>query len=180
MSGSIKFRLVAFVLAIGLMITLIAWAALSSVHEITELQRKLTAGQLKSFQIAAHFQQTILELNNTVLRYGVTRDSNEWVRFDDDSSALGRWIDDQRAILTSEDESAILSEEEKAILAQINIAYQAYVKAAKQIHTRFSTDTPLTNRLGEFAVFEGQSQHILRLLGCIFPLFPRPTLDRGN
>jgi len=95
MSGGIKFRLVAFVSAIGIMVTLIVWTAHTSWERIAELQQKLTSVQLKSFQIADHFQQTILELNNTVLRYAVSHDPADWARFDVDSKALDHWIDEQ-------------------------------------------------------------------------------------
>ena len=74
MSGGIKFRLAAFVLAIGLMVLLIAGTALTAWNRVAHLQRTLTVEQLKSFQIAEHFQQSILQLNNLVLRYGVDAD----------------------------------------------------------------------------------------------------------
>jgi hypothetical protein len=57
----------------------------------------LTAVQLKSFQIADHIQETILELNNSVLRYGAYHDTNAWMHFEMTSRELDRWIDAQRA-----------------------------------------------------------------------------------
>jgi signal transduction histidine kinase len=155
MSGGIKFRLVAFVLAMGLMVSLIAWTAHTSWERITELQQKLTSVQLKSFQIADHFQQTILELNNTVLRYGVSHDQNDWTRFDVESKALDHWIDEQRPILPTE--------KEKGILDQINAAYDDYMAAAGQIHARIDSDLKPTTHLSDFAAFERQSQRILNL-----------------
>jgi signal transduction histidine kinase len=155
MSGGIKFRLVAFVLAMGLMVSLIAWTAHTSWERIAELQQKLTSVQLKSFQIADHFQQTILELNNTVLRYGVSHDQNDWTRFDIESKALDHWIDEQRPILPTE--------KEKGILDQINAAYDDYMAAAGQIHARIGSDLKPTTHLGDFADFERQSQRILNL-----------------
>jgi signal transduction histidine kinase len=155
MSGGIKFRLVAFILAMGLMVSLIAWTAHTSWERIAELQQKLTSVQLKSFQIADHFQQTILELNNTVLRYGVSHDQNDWTRFDIESKALDHWIDEQRPILPTE--------KEKGILDQINAAYDDYMAAAGQIHARIGSDLKPTTHLGDFADFERQSQRILNL-----------------
>ena len=155
MSGGIKFRLVAFVLAMGLMVSLIAWTAHTSWERIAELQQKLTSVPLKSFQIADHFQQTILELNNTVLRYGVSHDQNDWTRFDVESKALDHWIDEQRPILPTE--------KEKGILDQINAAYDDYMAAAGQIRARIDSDLKPTTHLGDFADFERQSQRILNL-----------------
>jgi len=155
MSGSIKTRLFAFVLAIGLMVLCIAWAAHSSSRRIGDLQQRLTAVQLQSFQIADHFQQTILELNNTVLRYGVSRDAADWDHYEHDSAGLDHWIDLQRPILPTE--------QEKEILDKINAAYDDYMAAARQIAAKIKTSSQPATRLGEFADFEKQSQRILNL-----------------
>jgi signal transduction histidine kinase len=169
MSGGIKLRLVTFVLAIGLMFTLIAWTAHVSWQRITELQQKLTAVQLKSFQLADYFQKTILGLNNTVLRYGVSHDRNDWAHFDTESKALDHWIDDQRPILQTE--------MEKHILDQINAAYDDYLAAARQIHTRIDLSSTPPTGLSEFADFEKQSQRILDL-GFQLALAHRKSMDQ--
>ena len=81
MSGGMKYRVVAFVLAIAGCFSVIAWTGHISWRRSGELSEKLTAVQLQSFQIADHLQQTIWELNNLVLRYGVYHDTNDWTRF---------------------------------------------------------------------------------------------------
>jgi signal transduction histidine kinase len=155
MSNGVKFRLSVFVLGIGLMVALVGWAGHTAWTQIRELQQKVTAVHLKSFQIADHFQQTILELNNTLLRYGVSHDANEWAHFTADSQALDRWIDDQRPILYTENE--------RQILDQINVAYDDYLAAARQIHARIDSILRPSTRLLQFADFEKQSQRILSL-----------------
>src|SRR5215472_6977098 len=100
-SGAMKIRLVAFGFAIAVMVVLIAWTAHSSWQRTGELREKLTSVQLQSFQIADHIQQTLLELNNAVLRFGVNHDTNEWARFGTTSTNLDQWIDIQRPILTT-------------------------------------------------------------------------------
>jgi signal transduction histidine kinase len=155
MSHSIKFRLAAFIAAIGAMVGLIAWTGQSAWRRSGDLRERLTTVQLKSFQIADHFQQTILELNNAVLRYGVYRDANDWSRFDKTSKDLDRWIDDQRPILSTE--------EEKQILDLINTNYDSYMAAARAIETKLHSQGQMTMPLGDFADFEKQSQRILDL-----------------
>src|SRR5260370_42597134 len=93
---SLKFRLVAFLAAIAAMVTLIAATAQSAWRRGGELRERLNAVQLKSFQIADHFQQTILELNNGVLRYGVYHAANNLTPFDRLSQEFDRWIEDRR------------------------------------------------------------------------------------
>lgn len=155
MNRSIKLRLAAFVTAIGAMVTLIVWTAQSAWRRGGELRERLSAVQFKSFQIADHFQQTILELNNAVLRYGVYRDANDWIHFDKLSRELDRWIDDQRPGLPTE--------EEKQILDLINTNYDFYLSAARDIESKLRSHGQLTMPLSEFADFEKQSQRILDL-----------------
>src|SRR6516165_1542588 len=107
MSQGIKYRVAAFILAIAVMIALIAYAAHSAWERGSELREKLTAVQLQSFQIAGHFQQSILELNNIVLRYGVYQNGSDWSRFKVLSKQLDTWIDDQRPELSTDKEKQI-------------------------------------------------------------------------
>lgn len=155
MSNGIKLRLVAFVSAIGLMGLLIAWAAHTSSRRIARLQQRLTAVQLQSFQIADHFQQSIRELNNIVLRYGVSHDPKDWEPFNSKSHALDTWMDEQRAILSSE--------QERHILDEINDEYNDYMAAARGIQERIASQSEPATHLSEFAGFEAESQRILNL-----------------
>jgi signal transduction histidine kinase len=155
MSVGIKFRLGAFVLAIAGMVALIVWTAHSAWVRGGELREKLTSVQLKSFQIADHFQQTILELNNAVLRYGVYHDTNDWRHFDVASKALDHWIDAERPNLNTE--------KEKQILDLINTNYDFYLAAAKEIEGKVRAQGQAPTPLAQFAEFEKQSQGILKL-----------------
>jgi signal transduction histidine kinase len=156
MSGPLKLRLAAFVSAIGLMVVLIAWTAHSSWRRTGELRVRLTAVQLESFRIADHFQQAILELNNSVLRYGAYRDAQDWERFVEASTNLDLWIDQQRPSLPSE--------AERRVLDQINAAYDDYVLTARQIDGKIRSNAAQpAARLSDFADFERQSQRILSL-----------------
>jgi signal transduction histidine kinase len=150
-----KVRLVAFVLAIASMVVLIAWTGHSSWRRTGELSEKLTGVQLESFRIADHLQQAILELNNLVLRYGVYHDTNDWASFAMASSNLDRWMDQQRPILTTE--------EEKHLLDQINTNYDSYMVAARELNARSGTNLQSAMPLLEFANFEKQSQRLLNL-----------------
>lgn len=154
-SEGIKFRLAAFILAIAGMVALLAWTAQSAWRRSGELRERLTAVQLKSFQIADHFQQTVLELNNTVLRYGIYHRPRDWQRFQSLSRDLNRWIDQQRPILSTE--------REREILDEINTNYNFYVAAAQSVEEQVHAQDQVTKPLVEFADFESQSRHLLQL-----------------
>ena len=81
MNRGIIFRLIIFFATITLLAVLIVWTAHTSWRRTGELQEQLSAKQWKSFQIADHLQQTILSLNNMVLRYAAYRDSDDWIEF---------------------------------------------------------------------------------------------------
>jgi signal transduction histidine kinase len=155
MNGGMKYRLDAFVLAIVGMFVLIAWTGHTSWRRSGELREKLTTVQLQSFQIADHLQETIWELNNLVLRYGVYHDTNAWTRFQTRSKELDKWIDDVTPILSTETE--------RQVLDLINARYDEYMAAAHDIETKTQSSPPTATPLVEFADFEKQSQRILNL-----------------
>ena len=153
MSFGSKARLLAFVVAIAAMVGLIAWIAHTSWERTGELREKLTTVQLQSFGIADHLQQSILELNNFVLHYGVSRAPEDLSRFGSASTNLDRWIDEQRPILATDNE--------KRVLDLINTNFDRYVAAARALQHKVQTGTEPTIRLAEFAEFESQSQRLL-------------------
>ena len=150
-----KSRVTAFALTIGGMVALIAWTAHSSWRRTGELESTLTSVQLESFALADHFQQSIWELNDSVMRYGAYHDSNDWRHFGVSSTNLDRWIDEKRPILTST--------KEQHILDLINTNYDFYLDAAREIGDRVRTNAQVAMRLGEFEEFDKQSRKVLGL-----------------
>src|SRR5437879_11487679 len=159
--SGLKLRVVAFGLAMAAMVVLIAWTGQSTWRRTSELRERLTAVQLKSFQIADKFQETIWELKNIVFRYGVYHSTNDWARFESLSSELDRWIDEQQPILSRS--------EEKRILDQIATAYDDFIAAARQIQSKARLESKPAP-IQDFSEFERQSQHLqslgIRLAGA--------------
>ena len=151
----IKLRLAAFIVAIAAIMALIAWTAQSAWQRAGKLRVRLTTVQSQSFQIADHIQQSILELNNHVLRYGLSRNTNDWVHFQINSKALDEWIDDQRG-----SENTPL---ELKIHDRINTNYDFYLAAAREIAVRVQTNSEVPLNLSAFADFETQGQKLLKL-----------------
>jgi signal transduction histidine kinase len=167
-SVGIKFRLAAFILAIAVMVAMIAATAHNAWRRGGELRERLTAVQLKSFQIADHIQETILELNNSVLRFGAYQDTNAWLHFQMTSKELDSWIDTQRAVLSSEGE--------RRLLDLINTNYDFYTAAAREIENRVRSSAPSSIGLKDFAEFEKQSQRLLKL-GFLLADAHRASMD---
>ncbi|MDD5141575.1 MAG: ATP-binding protein [Verrucomicrobiales bacterium] len=155
MNPGIIFRLIIFFATITLLVGLIAWTAHTSWRQTGNLQEQLSAKQWKSFQIADHLQQSILGLNNMVLRYAAYRDSEDWTNFNAASKELGRWMDEQQPILSSQ--------KERPFLDQINEAYKDYLGAAIALNTRVYTNQQSITRVVEFTDLEKHSKRILNL-----------------
>jgi signal transduction histidine kinase len=153
-SAGFKLRLAAFILAIAGMFGIVVWTAHNAWRNAGELRERLTAVQLKSFQIADHIQETILELNNSVLRYGAYGDTNAWTHFQSLSRQLDEWIDEQRSVLSSQSE--------RRLLDLINTNYDSYLTAANEIQRRVGSHSGAVVALEDFAEFEHQSQRLLK------------------
>ncbi|HTL54550.1 MAG TPA: ATP-binding protein [Candidatus Limnocylindrales bacterium] len=151
----IKLRLAAFIVAIAGITALIAWTAQSAWRRAGEVRIHLTRVQLQSFQIADHIQQSILELNNHVVRYGLLRNESDWAHFQATSKALDEWIDERRG-----SENTPL---ELKIHDRINTNYDVYMAAAREIAAKVQTNSEVPLNLSAFAEFETQGQKMLKL-----------------
>jgi signal transduction histidine kinase len=153
-SGTI-FRLVVFFATIALLAVLIGWIAHLSWQRSGNLHEQLSAKQWESFQIADHLQQTVLGLNNQILRYAAYRDDLDWTNFSKDSRELDRWLNQQRPILSSQ--------KEQPFLDRITDAYQDYLAAADAINNKLHGTSQPVLRVIELADLEKQSKRILDL-----------------
>jgi signal transduction histidine kinase len=155
MNPGIKLRLVIFILAITLLLMLIVWTAHLALQRIGEMHEKVADVQWKSFQNADHLQQSILNLNNIILRYAAYRDPNDWTNFNQASGELGRWIEQQQPLLSSQKELPLLN--------QIKTVFSNYVAAATAINTMIYGNRQSLIRVVEFTEFEKQSKTNLDL-----------------
>jgi signal transduction histidine kinase len=155
MNRGIIFRLVIYSATITSLVVLIAWTATVAWRQTGALHEQLSEKQWQSFQIADHLQQSILGLNNMVLRYAAYRDDADWTNFFVASRDLARWLDEQKPILSSQTESPFLD--------RIHAAYGDYLAAAMAINTRIYTSKRTITRVVEFTDLEKQSRLILNL-----------------
>lgn len=168
MNRGIKLRITIFIATIASLLMLIAWTAHISWQETGELHEKLSTEQWKVFHIADHLEQSVLNLNNLVLRYAAYRDPEDWTNFTAASAELKLWINQQQPMLASP--------KERPFLDQINSAFDDYVIAATAINTRIYTTHRTITRVVEFADFEKQSKRVLDL-GFQLATAHQETLD---
>ena len=104
------------------MALLIGWSAFVSWREIRELRSGFTTAQLESFRIADHLQTGLLNLDSHLRKYREGRRLEDRQSFEAESRRLSAWIDQQKTVLTTS--------EEKAVLSEIVAAYASYLAAA--------------------------------------------------
>jgi signal transduction histidine kinase len=155
MTNTLKLRLAIFILAIGSAVFLVVWAAHDSWKQSDLLRKRLTTVQLESFHIADHFQQTIQELNNLLLRLAINRQPANREQFETKRKELDEWIDLQR-------KRPKLSVQEQARLRDIDVAYDFYMAAGTNIAARVTATGPPTS-LADFSDLATESERLLSL-----------------
>jgi len=156
MNASIKTRLTIFIAATGLLLLLAGWTVHATWRRIGELHDRLTTVQWRSYEFSDHLQQSVLGMNNTMLRYSAYRYREDWTNFLTASSNLCQWIGGR---MTAD------SAQESAYLGEISAAFGDYTNAANAIHTKIYGNRQATIRMAEFAEFEAHSRRILDLGG---------------
>ena len=153
MNSGMKLRLAGFSFAIGVLASLIVYAALTSSRRVEESHDRLASAQSKSFHIAGDFQQRLLALNDRVLKFAFESDTNDWGSFESEWQALNAWIDQQH----------LSSAAEIKVLNQIDAAYDDYHDTARHIENKISFRATHNVPVAELIRFENESGRLLKL-----------------
>jgi signal transduction histidine kinase len=127
-------------------------------RRVQQLETKLSGSQLESFRLAGEVQRSLLDLNNSMLRYAMTRDPRHWEKFDQASRDLDRWTDDYDPSLNPR--SPLTTDSERQIFTELNRAYADYLRAARTVHA--NTQLPLANatQFAQLDVFDAQAMRV--------------------
>src|SRR5436190_12512834 len=122
MNRAFKVRLTAFALVIVTLAIAIGFAAYSSWREVGRLQQRMSTGHLRSFEIADHIQESVLQMQTRLVSYELRHDAKDRDQFWNDSAALDHWIIQQKPTLTSARELELLN--------QVDSAYDLFLRTA--------------------------------------------------
>jgi signal transduction histidine kinase len=117
---NVKLRLYGFALAIVLLAALVGWAGHSAWQQLKQLRKNFGAVQSESFHLADHVEASILNLNDTVLRFDLRKDPVDKVYFHKEKEELKRWIQTQKSLVTTPLELELLN--------QIEVALEDYLR----------------------------------------------------
>jgi len=102
-------------------------------RRIKQLEDRLTASQMEGFRLAGEIRQGLANLNHSLLRYTLLRDSKLWEEFEQASTSLDHWIDSHDPNLNLQ--SPLTSDLERKAFQELNNAYDEYRAAAQAVHS---------------------------------------------
>jgi len=114
---NVKQRLYGFALAVVLLATLLGWAGQSAWQQLKQLRKNFGAVQSESFHLADQVEASILNLNETALRFDLRKNPADRAHFQKEGEELKRWIR----------KSAVTTPRELELLNQIEVALEAYL-----------------------------------------------------
>src|SRR5439155_3987040 len=96
---------------------LVGWAGNSAWQRLKQLRKNFGAVQSESFHLADHVEASVLNLNQTVLRFDLRKDPADNAHFHKEGEKLKRWIR----------KSSVTTPRELDLLNQIEVALEAYL-----------------------------------------------------
>ena len=155
MKSTFSYRLLILIAALVLVGGATIYALSFAWHQVKQLEARLTSSQLESFQLAREASRGLQSLNNSMLRYVLVRDPQQWAEFDKISSDLNRWIDDHDFSLNPH--TVLSTEKERQIFKEINVAFDDYLSAASAIHTNGMPALATAGQIAQLDAFNAQA-----------------------
>jgi signal transduction histidine kinase len=125
---NVKLRLYGFALAVVLLAALVGWAGNSAWQQLKQLRKNFGSVQSHSFHLADHVEASILNLNETVLRFDLRKNPADHDQFHKEGEELKRWVHAQKPAVTTPFELELLN--------QIEVALEAYLASTRLLEER--------------------------------------------
>ena len=131
-------------------------------HRVKHIEAQLTTSQIERFQLASTVRRELQSLNNSVLRYTLVRDPQQWAQFEKASSDLDHWIDDHDPSLNPR--SPLTSDAERQVFKEINRAYDDYLAAARAVRSNAQPALVTPGQLTQLDAFDAQADRMRDLV----------------
>ena len=162
MKSPFGFRLWVLIAALVLVAGGMIYTLSSAWQRVRQLETRLTSSQLESFQLAREVSRGLQSLNNSMLRYTLVREPQQWAQFDKASDDLNHWIDDHDPSLNPH--SVLTTEKERRLFKEINNAYDDYLSAARAVHSNAQPALVGSTQLAELDAFNAQAERMRDLV----------------
>ena len=131
-------------------------------HRVQQLEAKLTTSQIERFQLASEARRELQSLNNSMLRYVLVRDPQQWAQFDQTSSNLNNWIDDHDPSMNPK--SPLTTDAERRLFVELNRDYDDYLAAAGAVHSNAQPALVSSGQLTQLDAFDAQAERMRDLV----------------
>jgi signal transduction histidine kinase len=127
-------------------------------RRVQEVEAKLTSSQIERFQLASEVRRELQSLNNSVLRYALVRDPQQWAQFEQASSDLNHWIDDNDPSMNLR--SPLTTDPERRLFEELNRIYDDYLAAAGAVHSNAQPALVTSRQLAQLDAFDAQAERM--------------------
>jgi len=107
------------------MTLVLGWVGRYTWQELRYLHRGFAIVQANGFHLSEHVEASVLNLNETVLRFDLRRDSADRSAFQKESQELQHWIRTHQATVTTL--------EERELMSQIEAAFEVFLSRTTQL-----------------------------------------------
>ena len=134
----------------------------SAWHRVQQVEAKLTTSQIERFQLASEVRRELQSLNNSMLRYALARDPQQWAQFDQASGDLNRWIDSNDPSMNPR--SPLTTDAERRVFEELNRVYDDYLSAAGAVHSNAQPALVTSGQLAHLDAFNAQADRMRDLV----------------
>src|SRR5439155_16626158 len=134
----------------------------SAWHRVQEVEAKLTTSQIERFQLASQVRRELQGLNNSMLRYVLARNPQQWALFEQASSDLNHWIDSNDPSMNPK--SLLATDAERRSFQELNRVYDDYLAAAGAVHSNAQPALVSSGQLAQLDSFDAQADRMRDLV----------------
>ena len=134
----------------------------SAWHRVQEVEAKLTTSQIERFQLASQVRRELQGLNNSMLRYVLARNPQQWALFEQASSDLNHWIDSNDPSMNPK--SLLATDAERRSFQELNRVYDDYLAAAGAGHSNAQPALVSSGQLAQLDSFDAQADRMRDLV----------------
>ncbi len=134
----------------------------SAWHHVQEVEAKLTTSQIERFQLASQVRRELQGLNNSMLRYVLARNPQQWALFEQASSDLNHWIDTNDPSMNPN--SPLATEAERQSFQELSRVYDDYLAAAGAVHSNAQPAFVSSGQLAQLDAFDAQADRMRDLV----------------
>jgi signal transduction histidine kinase len=134
----------------------------SAWHRVQDVEAKLTTSQIERFQLASQVRRELQSLNNSMLRYVLARNPQQWALFEQASGDLNHWIDSNDPSMNPK--SPLATDPERQLFQELNRIYDDYLAAAGAVHSNAQPALVSSGQLAQLDSFDAQADRMRDLV----------------